>query len=123
MVRFVLNVVGVIHINMSHRDLRKNTCTTGDLGFVKSNWKPMSRRMAKKKNSYMFTVSKKKGMHFYSCTKKSLSGCTVHQERPQVCSGYPFYKVTPEQINGLGQRADYTPSYTEFYKIPITLID
>lgn len=94
----------------------------GDLPFIAENWKPIKKRLAKKKNPYMFKIlPKNHGMSFYKCTKlKKGIGCSIHKDRSQVCSGYPWYGEKPYNDR---VQSTYTPSCTVFYEIPIKMID
>jgi len=120
-----------IHANMRqqlrkvHRDGLKTT-PGSDLDFARKHWKPMSRRLAKKKNPYSVAVSDAAktlaGAMFFSCSKVGHDGCTVYESRPKVCSQYPRYGRTEEEWNALlaFRRADYRADCTQY--IPTQVI-
>ena len=88
-----------------------------DAIFILANWKPMSKRAAKKKNPYLFRrfpkLRSRKHWSLYSCKALTADGCSKYNERPNVCSGYPFYGKPPT-----GGAPDYHPNCTEWVMIP-----
>lgn len=90
-----------------------------DTGFIRRNWKPIKERIAKKKNPWMFKqIGKHHNMTFWKCKNVSANGCKVHETRPNVCSGYPWYNGSQD----LSRPCSYTPSCTVYYNIPIKII-
>lgn len=86
-----------IHIPVSPEDLTKYE--GGDFKFVRENWIPITHEEAYEINPFL-ALSKElhEGRYFYTCTKldKETGLCTVHENRPKVCSGYPWYGRRPE---------------------------
>ena len=73
--------------------------------FCYLNWKPISRDEAMEINPHLLNweklrledekeTGKSAPMNFYTCTKfdSETNRCTVHNERPRVCSAYPWYR-------------------------------
>ena len=81
-----------IGINTSFDDL-KNT-DGEDAEFIKQHWHPMSRNLAYFLNPYLNdTFGDDERYHFYSCDlfDAGTNKCMCHEEKPNVCSGFPFY--------------------------------
>lgn len=80
-----------------------------DNEFILKNWTQISKRRAKKINPFLF-----RGVHiaeaYYTCSKLGPDGCTVYEDRPPVCRGYPHYNHPPELINQMMKNG---PEYTE----------
>lgn len=96
-----------------------------DLGFIRANWKPMSWRLAKKRNPYLATylkTAKARRGGFYQCKRSTPAGCSVYADRPQVCSGFPRYNhPAVDWENSLATRLrEYHPRCTEY--IPAVVI-
>lgn len=118
----------VIHLPIKRRDYLENYkghLETSDTGFVRKNFKPMKQRLAKKKNPYLFRNGNKEVRHmtFWKCINLTVNGCGIYNERTNLCKGYPFYGEHPVVVQMRSVYADYTPSCTEFYKIPIVMVE
>lgn len=77
---------------------------SADAKFIAENWIPISREEAFTINPYLAAKAKEEHAgqllnegHYYTCTKldKETKLCTVHEERPPICSGYPWYGKMP----------------------------
>jgi len=101
-----------IHIPMSPERIAESAKYGGDAKFVHENWTPITKEEA-------FAINPKiesneewarqnwpgkpedpyKDMYFYTCDRldKEKGLCTVHETRPRVCSGYPWYGVLPNE--------------------------
>ena len=95
-----------IHLHKSVLNFRGNPKAVGDVNFVLSNWKPISIRRAKKLNPHIFdksfhgakrVVKIKRDMIFFKCKNLTDTGCLAYENRPTVCSGYPFYDRPPHK--------------------------
>lgn len=75
--------------------------TGPDWDFIKSNWKKISARRAKKANPYIFshgpdrTKKVKRSKQFYRCVNLTPTGCGTYETRPPVCRDYPYYGQQP----------------------------
>ncbi len=61
----------------------------------------ISKRRAKKKNSYMvkrFTRNGVNGQSFFTCKHFKNGKCNNYENRPTMCSGYPYYGQTEEEF-------------------------
>lgn len=105
----------------------------GDGGFVATNWKKLSTRLAKKKNPHIFSSSlhgkvnvkyKKKQFQFYTCKNLTEKGCGKYSERPRTCSQFPHYGRTNEEYHTelAVKPADYSQNCTVHYNIPIKFL-
>ena len=74
--------------------------------FILENWIPLTFEEARKINPYLV----KEGdfsKNWYKCNQfnKESRLCNVHHERPNVCSGYPFYSSGRFQVENVkGER-------------------
>lgn len=96
----------------AHRDK-----PAGDMSFILANWKPISRRRAKKKNPYMVLDPRHAGRSFWHCRRVTDEGCSVHATRPRVCRDYPLYDNHPNTL--AVQRPEYHPDCTEWPRTQI----
>ena len=72
--------------------------------------KEISRRRAKKLNPFL--VSKIKGRQsYFICKHLKETGCTNYENRPSICSKYPYYGKTKEEF--LKENKDYKGLYTD----------
>lgn len=98
----------------------KNNCSS-DAAFVRANWKPMSKRRAKKANPYIFSGSRfnkdalRANVHYFRCARVTDKGCSVYERRPRVCSGYPRYDMSDEDLfkTYAGKTPEYRADCTE----------
>ncbi len=69
-----------------------------DHQFAAEHWHPLSRDEALRRNP--FYVSRlPPDVHLYACDKVADDGrCTVYEERPLVCRGYPWYDQPPRAM-------------------------
>lgn len=98
----------------TNREALVKKINSGGVAFILSNWKPISRRRAKRKNPHMFTWlpaderrCRQKRKHgerlnnipnhvklryaFWHCRRVTEEGCSVYEDRPSICRGYPNY--------------------------------
>lgn len=67
--------------------------------------RPISREEAIKRNPYVVTGrDRMREMHnaegetsYYTCTKLVDNRCSIYENRPYMCSGYPFYGREPNE--------------------------
>lgn len=87
-----------------------------DARFILANWKPMSKRLAKKVNPYLFAsvpeLRSSKKWRLYRCTALTPDGCGKYDERPPVCRNYPHYGRP-----GDPSEPEYHPQCTEWVRI------
>lgn len=92
-----------------------------DAKFILANWKQISRRRAKKKNPYMVRELGKRRHTFWHCARVTDAGCSVYDDRPNVCSGYPLYGQAYDRVAKLyaerGFKPEYHPDCTEWPRI------
>lgn len=90
--------------------------------FVAQNWKPMSTRLAKKINPYIFKGFKskkvKRALKFYKCKHLTPKGCGVYNERPAVCRSFPNTLVHDTK-----RAPNYSANCLPELMIPIKVID
>jgi Fe-S-cluster containining protein len=82
-----------------------------DVVFIHFNWTPITKEEAYRINPHLAAnedhVRKEWGehgiesynsLHFFTCKHfdKETRKCTIHEIRPHVCSGYPWYGRPPE---------------------------
>ncbi|MNW28638.1 Flagellin N-methylase [compost metagenome] len=97
-----------IHIPLDINEIRKGAENGwGDATFVRDNWTPITLEQAYEINPFLKKTKEDQlekgnanpheGMHFYTCDRldRSTKLCTVHENRPQVCSEYPWYGRKP----------------------------
>lgn len=102
----------------------------GDAGFVLANWKPVKRRIAKKKNPHQVlnydrsTTGQKWRSQYWQCTKVTDAGCSVYDSRPRVCKDYPLYGHKYDDLAKIFAERQVVPEYhplcTEYPRIPVT---
>lgn len=63
-----------------------------DAAFILKNWERISKKEALEINPHLAEWETKRHF-FYRCAKfdKNTRLCSVHEDRPRVCSRYPFY--------------------------------
>ncbi|MMZ43654.1 Flagellin N-methylase [compost metagenome] len=98
-----------IHLPLSPKDIQEmhEKGNNPDASFIHQNWTPISKEEAFDINPY-FLVNEKRikeeeldlnyeDLYFYTCNRldKESKLCTVHDLRPNVCSGYPWYGGRP----------------------------
>lgn len=59
--------------------------------------KPISKRRAKKINPLLVSRIDNRQSYF-TCRNFNGSGCSDYDNRPEMCSGYPYYGLTKEQF-------------------------
>lgn len=57
----------------------------------------ISKRRAKKINPHLVSIVKNTQSYF-TCKHLTSSGCSNYENRPSICSGYPYYGKTPEEF-------------------------
>lgn len=72
---------------------------------IPPGWNKVSKRQAIKINPVM--KSRPSNTMFFTCSHLTESGCGVYEERPRVCSGYPYYDKTYEQFLDMYSSFDY----------------
>lgn len=88
----------------SHSELKKHRNAFNkraklsiELGMLRE----IPRRIAKKRNRFLFDKLKKstefKSYRFFKCIHLKNGKCSNYERRPHMCHGYPFYGQTPEQ--------------------------
>lgn len=102
----------------------------GDIGFVLANWKPVKRRIAKKKNPHQVLnydrskTGQKWRSQYWHCTKVTDTGCSVYDSRPRVCSDFPLYGHNYDTLAKIFSERQVVPEYhplcTEYPRIPVT---
>lgn len=102
----------------------------GDMRFVLDNWKPIKRRIAKKKNPHQVLnydrskTGQKWRSQYWHCTKVTDAGCSVYDSRPRVCSDFPLYGHNYDTLAKIFAERQVVPEYhpqcTEYPRIPVT---
>lgn len=110
-----------IHIRLSPEDIKKMAedarrrgfdDTNNDPIFVDQHWKPITREEAFRINPYLqeqhnelvseygeaLLSDSYKRLQYYTCNQhdKETGKCTIHDLRPSVCAGYPWYDRIPQ---------------------------
>lgn len=97
-----------IHINKNTK-LKGRFPKGSDQHLIVTSWKRISVRIAKKINPHIFNKkyhgnkevsAKKRTQFFFKCKNLRNYGCSIYETRPQICSGYPYYKEEPKQHHG-----------------------
>jgi len=66
--------------------------------FAAEHWRPLTREEAMRVSPF-YTMRLAPDAHLYSCDKVGADGrCTVYEERPLVCRGYPWYDQPPRDM-------------------------
>jgi len=103
----------VIWINETKKQIRERDDGTRDKQFILKHWHRISRVEAYKRHpalqkAYPVKETDWDGIYFYVCDAwDSDTGlCTLHDQRPAVCSGFPFYDGSPYKgkEGGIGKR-------------------
>jgi Fe-S-cluster containining protein len=70
-----------------------------DLEFIRTFWQPISKEKALEINPHLKTWPTFEDGFYYKCTKfdEKTNKCTVNEDKPRVCYGFPFYDHTPTQ--------------------------
>jgi Fe-S-cluster containining protein len=84
----------MIHMSLeSHRRIQSDDSSGGDLAFCRNNWQYVGKSLDV---SGAFISPREDGMEEYYIYRCSLLGpdnkCSIHDRKPRVCSGYPFYE-------------------------------
>jgi Fe-S-cluster containining protein len=70
----------------------KNNGASGDMLFIQENWVMIPEETAQRLNPYLLTAREATGpTAYFTCLRRSKEGCSIHKDRPEVCSGYPNY--------------------------------
>ena len=83
-----------IHIPHSvHRNMRRGVVNYTDQSFILKYWKPVSKRVAKKINPYIFQRPTKNNEYlssaqFFICKSLVDGVCSEYKNRPDVCRRY-----------------------------------
>jgi Fe-S-cluster containining protein len=113
----------VLHIHDSEFNKARKAWKgiTGDPKWILDNLLPLKKRVAKKRNPHMFkTLPRGSGVSFWKCKNLSKDGCSIYDERPTMCSGYPWYGSEPLDV--LKNPSTYSPNCTVYYEIPIKVV-
>ena len=66
--------------------------------FAAEHWRPLTREEATALNPF-YTSRLPADAHLYTCDRLGADGrCTVYEERPLVCRGYPWYDGPPREM-------------------------
>jgi Fe-S-cluster containining protein len=98
-----------------------------DAKFIFNNWKRISKKEALKTNPHITVFTKEKG-YFYKCDKYDHKNkrCGDYENRPKVCSGFPFYEgyKYSRVINGVKKLTPFYALYSKkcgFQKVKATM--
>lgn len=86
-----------------------------DAKFVSEHFIPITKEEAFGRNPLLETWGVKE--YFYRCDMYSNGKCTVHNTRPEVCYGYPFYESGPRRMKQYNMSCGYIPSQWTLFKI------
>ena len=86
-----------------------------DHTFAAEHWHPLTRQEAMQRNPF-YTSRLPTDAHLYSCDQLGDDGsCRVHETRPLVCRGYPWYGQPPRDMALADPDCGYIYDYvTEF---------
>ncbi len=94
----------VLVLEQSPEEVRQMAALTRVLGipsdhiFAAEHWRPLTREEATALNPF-YTSRLPADAHLYTCDRLGADGrCTVYEERPLVCRGYPWYDRTPREM-------------------------
>jgi Fe-S-cluster containining protein len=91
-------------LEQSPEEVRQMAALTRVLGipsdhiFAAEHWRPLTREEATALNPF-YTSRLPADAHLYTCDRLGADGrCTVYEERPLVCRGYPWYDRPPREM-------------------------
>src|SRR5436190_1374195 len=91
----------VLLLEQSPEEVRQMAALTRVLGipsdhiFAAEHWRPLTRAEATALNPF-YTSRLPADAHLYTCDRLGADGrCTVYEERPPVCRGYPWCDGAP----------------------------
>ena len=81
-------------------------------------WERISKRIAKKLNPHMFRKGSlpntwRSNSTYFKCNHLKDYGCEIHKESPYVCSGYPYYGNSLEEVKELSKDDAYRYEYSD----------
>ena len=83
----------------------------GDVGFVRDHFTEITQEEAFRINP---KLKRWRADHkFFTCEFLGENGCTNYDNRPQMCSGYPFYGAKPS-VSQLAPGGDYADDCVYF---------
>ena len=90
-----------IAVEQSPDEMRRMAALTRVIGFpsdhqfTAEHWQPLTRDEAMARNP-LYVTRVGPDLHWYACDRLGSDGlCTVYEERPLVCRGYPWYGEAP----------------------------
>ena len=94
----------VLVLEQSPEEVRQMAALTRVLGipsdhiFAAEHWRPLTRAEATALNPF-YTSRLPADAQLYTCDRLGADGrCTVYEERPLVCRGYPWYGQAPREM-------------------------
>jgi Fe-S-cluster containining protein len=77
--------------------------------FVLKNWHRISRDQALKENPNVVNMEKQIGWYWYTCSMfdRETNKCKVHDSKPRICKGYPWYGNEPNDTALYGANCGY----------------
>ena len=89
-----------------------------DHGFAAEHWHPLTREEAMRRNPF-YTGRLPADSHLYSCDQLGDDGsCRVHETRPLVCRGYPWYGEPTRDMPLADARCGYAYDQVMDFVIP-----
>ena len=76
----------------------------------------ISKRRAKKINPPLVKEVRNK-RSYYTCKNLTSKGCGIYDNRPLMCSGYPYYGLTPDEFAKTNEKPIYNSDCTYFIKL------
>ena len=87
-----------------------------DMGFIKKNWVILTEEAAARLNPFLVYglehLEEARQQVYFTCLRRSEEGCSIHEDRPTVCSGYPNYETPLGEYLESRTGPEYTPECT-----------
>jgi Fe-S-cluster containining protein len=92
-----------IALLFSKKDIKERWLKdSGNREFVLKHWKRISKEQAVKNNPNVASIQKEyvrgnQKTYWYECKLLSGNDCSIHEDRPAICEGYPWYGTGPKR--------------------------
>jgi Fe-S-cluster containining protein len=89
-----------IALLFTKKDIKERWQDTVNRDFVLAHWHRISKAQALKNNPHLASIMDEyerdtRTIYWYTCDMLVENRCLIHQERPNICRGYPWYGKNP----------------------------